>query len=69
MLICTKTKLSSVQVTDLHLSSSTIPLSPYVKNLGVVLDNTLSVKRRMASSLQPSPDSERIVALKTRLHT
>ena len=42
VLIDTKTKLSfsSVQVTDCHLSSSVLPLSPSVKILGIILDNT-----------------------------
>ena len=53
LLIGTKTKLPSVQVTDLHLSSSVLPLSPSVKRLGVALDNTLSMKQHISLLTQP----------------
>jgi len=49
ILIGTKAKLSTVTSTSLELNNSSIPLSPVVKNLGVMLDTSLSMKQHISS--------------------
>jgi len=49
ILIGTKTKLATINNTSLNLSNTSIPLSSHVKNLGVTLDNTLSMKHQISS--------------------
>ncbi|KAK7089949.1 hypothetical protein V1264_018157 [Littorina saxatilis] len=49
ILIGTTSKLSKATSDSLQLSDSSVPLSSAVKNLGVTLDNTLSMKQHISS--------------------
>ena len=49
ILIGTTSKLSKATSDSLVLSESSVPLSSTVKNLGVTLDNTLSMKQHISS--------------------
>lgn len=49
LLTGTKQKLSSISATALQLSDATVPLSPQVKSLGVILDSTLSMQPHISS--------------------
>jgi hypothetical protein len=49
LLIGTKSKLSTVSANSLPLQDTSIPLSSEAKNLGVILDNTLSMQKHISS--------------------
>jgi hypothetical protein len=49
ILIGTTSKLCKVTSDSLELADSSVPLSSAVKNLGVILDNTLSMKQHISS--------------------
>ena len=50
MLIGTRQKLSQLPFLSLNLGNSTIPMSDSVKNLGVIIDNTLSMQNFVSST-------------------
>ena len=52
LLVGTHSKLSSLSVSSLQLGENSIPLADSAKNLGVVLDNTLSMKKFIAQTCQ-----------------
>ena len=52
MLVGTKHKLSSVTIDSVQLGKHSIPLSDSVKNLGVTLDNTLSMQKFISQTCQ-----------------
>ena len=52
MLVGTKNRLASVSIESIQLGNNTIPLSNSVKNLGVTLDNTLSMQRFLTQTCQ-----------------
>jgi len=45
MLVGTKHKLSSITTASIELGNTSVPLSNAVKYLGVIIDNTLSMKK------------------------
>lgn len=52
LLVGTQSKLSCLSVSSLQLGENSIPLSDTAKNLGVVFDNTLSMKKFIAQTCQ-----------------
>lgn len=52
MLVGTKHRLSSISVTSVQLGQNTIPISDCVKNLGVHIDNTLSMQKFISHTAQ-----------------
>ena len=52
MLVGTRHKLSNTNVETLKLGDISIPLAPSVKNLGVSIDNTLSMQSFVSSTTQ-----------------
>jgi len=52
MLVGTKNKLASVSIKSIQLGNNVITLSDSVKNLGVTLDNTLSMKNFLIQTCQ-----------------
>ena len=52
MLVGTKSKLCSVSIQSIQLGDNTIPFSDSVKNLGVTLDNTLSMQSFLTQTCQ-----------------
>jgi len=52
MLVGTKHKLSSITTASIELGNTSVPLSTAVKYLGVVIDNTLSMKNFITQTCQ-----------------
>lgn len=52
MLVGTKQKLSSLSVSSLQLEGNSVSLSDSVKNLGVILDNTLCMQKFISQTVQ-----------------